>query len=132
VYSDGTVRNVLGNASPLRDANGNPRGSVSSFIDITKRKRIEDAILHHNAVLQAINVVLEAALTSKSEKALVQPAWGLPRILPKAGSGSLARSMNTASRILPSVIPDGMPAGSRIRSGTQRVPGSGFMASTAA
>jgi light-regulated signal transduction histidine kinase (bacteriophytochrome) len=29
---------MLGNATPLHDKNGKPRGSVSSFIDITERK----------------------------------------------------------------------------------------------
>ena len=44
VYPDGTERHVLGDAMPLFDDNGKPRGSVSSFIDITERKRIERAL----------------------------------------------------------------------------------------
>ena len=42
VYPDGAVRHVLGNATPLRDEQGHPRGSVSAFIDITERKRLEE------------------------------------------------------------------------------------------
>ncbi len=44
VYPDGTERYVLGNAMPLLSDNGKPRGSVSSFIDITKRKQAEEAL----------------------------------------------------------------------------------------
>ena len=44
VSPDGTVRHVLGNARPLRDEQGNPRGSVSAFIDITERKKAEEAL----------------------------------------------------------------------------------------
>lgn len=38
---DGQTRYIVGNARPLLDANGKPRGAVSAFIDITDRKRAE-------------------------------------------------------------------------------------------
>ncbi|KKG74408.1 histidine kinase [Methanosarcina mazei] len=44
VSADGRIRHVLGNARPLRDENGNLRGSISAFIDITERKRVEEAL----------------------------------------------------------------------------------------
>ncbi|WP_440945774.1 PocR ligand-binding domain-containing protein [Methanosarcina sp. T3] len=44
VYPDGVMRHVLGNARPLHDETGNPRGSVAAFIDITERKRAEEAL----------------------------------------------------------------------------------------
>jgi PAS domain S-box-containing protein len=45
VYPDNAVRYVLGNATPLFDNAGKPRGSVSAFIDITERKQTEQALL---------------------------------------------------------------------------------------
>ncbi len=44
ISSDGEIRHVLGNARPLRDEQGNLRGSVSAFIDITERKKAEEAL----------------------------------------------------------------------------------------
>jgi light-regulated signal transduction histidine kinase (bacteriophytochrome) len=41
VYTDQKVRHMMGNATPLYDENGNPRGSVSAFIDITESKEAE-------------------------------------------------------------------------------------------
>lgn len=41
VFNDGAVVHLLGNATPLLDAQGKPRGSVAAFIDITDRKRSE-------------------------------------------------------------------------------------------
>lgn len=38
---DGTLFNLYGYASPLRDEQGQPRGSVGAFLDITERKRTE-------------------------------------------------------------------------------------------
>ncbi|HIH75054.1 MAG TPA: PAS domain S-box protein [Methanosarcina sp.] len=42
--ADGEVRHLLGNARPLRDEQGNLRGSVSAFIDITERRRVEEEL----------------------------------------------------------------------------------------
>jgi PAS domain-containing protein len=44
ISADGETRHVLGNARPLRDEQGNLRGSVSAFIDITERKKAEEAL----------------------------------------------------------------------------------------
>lgn len=44
LFDDGTVRHVLGNAVPLRDEQGHPRGSIAAFVDITERKRTEEAL----------------------------------------------------------------------------------------
>ncbi|MGB9928525.1 MAG: PAS domain S-box protein [Methanosarcina sp.] len=43
-YPDNTMRHLLGNARPLYDEQGYPRGAVSTFIDITERKKMEEAL----------------------------------------------------------------------------------------
>lgn len=44
VYSDGESRSVLGNAVPIFDDDGLPRGAVGTFLDITDLKRTERAL----------------------------------------------------------------------------------------
>ena len=43
-YPDGSRRTLLGNAIPLLDEAGSSRGAVSAFLDITERKRLEEAL----------------------------------------------------------------------------------------
>ncbi len=59
ISADGNIRHVLGNARPLRDEQGNPRGAVSAFIDITKRKKAEEAIRLSNIYNRSL---IEASL----------------------------------------------------------------------
>ena len=44
VFTDGTVRNLLGYGTPLRDDHGRPRGALHTLVDITERKRAEEAL----------------------------------------------------------------------------------------
>ncbi|WP_048065170.1 PocR ligand-binding domain-containing protein [Methanosarcina acetivorans] len=57
VSADGEIRHVLGNARPLLDKQGNPQGSVSAFIDITERKKMEKALrlsnLYNRSLIEA-------------------------------------------------------------------------------
>jgi PAS domain S-box-containing protein len=43
-FEDGMVSHLLGNASPLHDARGRPRGSVGAFVDIAGHKQLENAL----------------------------------------------------------------------------------------
>jgi len=43
-FSDGTSRCIFGNAVPLLDEAGKVRGAVGAFIDISERKRAEEAL----------------------------------------------------------------------------------------
>ena len=44
VFTDGTVRHILGNATPLLDHQGRPSGAVGAYVDITERRRAEEAL----------------------------------------------------------------------------------------
>ncbi len=44
--------NMLGSASPLRDAEGRARGCVGAFVDITERKRMEETLREFTATLE--------------------------------------------------------------------------------
>jgi signal transduction histidine kinase len=44
VFEDGTRLHFLGNAMPLRDADGNLRGAISAFVDITARVQAEESL----------------------------------------------------------------------------------------
>jgi PAS domain S-box-containing protein len=76
VSADGEIRHVLGSARPLRDEQGNLRGSISAFIDITERKEAEDALKQANDNLDKLvkerTAELEQAykLLKESEKGL--------------------------------------------------------------
>jgi PAS domain S-box-containing protein len=49
----GRLMNMLGNASPLRDAAGQVRGCVGTFLDITDYKRAEEALRESEAALRS-------------------------------------------------------------------------------
>ncbi len=53
-FDDGTVRNIFGNAVPLFDEQGQPRGSIGAFIDITERKRAEGELRHRSDQLATL------------------------------------------------------------------------------
>jgi len=78
VSADGQIRHILGNARPLRDEQGNLRGSISAFIDITERKKAEEALKKANDNLEKIveerTAELEKAYNSlkESEKGLAE------------------------------------------------------------
>ena len=44
VFDDGTTRHLLGYGTPLRDEDGRPGGAVHILVDITERKRAEEAL----------------------------------------------------------------------------------------
>ena len=51
-FDDGVYRCWLGNAVPLFDESGQPRGAVGAFIDITERKRDAEALAAANVELR--------------------------------------------------------------------------------
>ena len=67
-FDDGTSRQVVGYGTPLKDEKGQPRGAVLVVVDITERKRAEAELTVRNAILEGINEVLNATLTSETEE----------------------------------------------------------------
>lgn len=53
VFDDGSSRTIYGNTSPLFDGNGEVRGSVGAYVDITELKRIELELRRSRHSLQA-------------------------------------------------------------------------------
>lgn len=54
VFSDGVVRTILGNATPVPDDHDNPRGAIGVFIDITGHKQAEKTIRDRERLLQDV------------------------------------------------------------------------------
>ncbi len=109
-FEDGTLRHLLGNATPLRDPEGRVVGGVASFVDITDLQRMEErlrlaekseslslmagGIAHDfNNLFQAMVGNLELARTRLPE---VHPA----RVYVERLQGSLDRATALSSEIL--------------------------------
>jgi len=54
-FSDGRCVQAVGNAVPLLDKGGKPRGAIAAFLDITERKRAEEALIESRKVAEAAN-----------------------------------------------------------------------------
>jgi PAS domain S-box-containing protein len=55
VFSDGRTRLLYGNASPLFDEDGVPRGSIGAFLDMTESRRVEAALKDSEERLRLAN-----------------------------------------------------------------------------
>ncbi len=91
VSSDGDIRHVLGNARPLRDEQGNLRGSVSAFIDITERKKAEEKIKRLADVVESSNDIiitesLDGIITSWNKGAEQAYGYSAEEVLGKYAS----------------------------------------------
>jgi two-component system, cell cycle sensor histidine kinase and response regulator CckA len=70
---DGTLAWILANSEPIFHAgDGAPYAVVTSFADITERKRAEEALREANRALTAISAVNEAVLHTTEEPLLLQ------------------------------------------------------------
>ena len=70
VFDDGSIKHLIGNAAPLRDASGKVYGAVAAFIDITARRTMEEQIrrmAHFDSLTSLPNRIL---LMDRLEQAL--------------------------------------------------------------
>ncbi len=64
VYEDGTTRTLFGNATPLRDQQGQVRGSIGVFMDVTERRRMESRLREQAEELERVNRVKDEFLAT--------------------------------------------------------------------
>lgn len=60
VFDNGETICMIGNATPIFDEDGNPTGSVSAFIDITERRRLEQQYRRFFENIQEAVIIYEA------------------------------------------------------------------------
>lgn len=67
VFDDGEVRTIFGNATPLFDAEGNVRGAVAAFMDVTRLKEsereVQRGVVRYRALAEAAASVVFSADT---------------------------------------------------------------------
>ncbi len=91
VYPAKHVRHMMGNATPLFDENGNPRGSVSAFIDVTENKEAEIKMAELLKELERSNRELEqfAHVTSHDLKEPLRMISSFTKLLEERFKGQL-------------------------------------------
>jgi signal transduction histidine kinase len=82
VHPDGEVVNLYGNAAPLLDEQGRPRGAVGAFLDITERKKAQENALQNERLAAIGQMVTGLAHESgnalaRSQSCLEMLAWEL-------------------------------------------------------
>jgi PAS domain S-box-containing protein len=87
VFDDGTSRCWLGNAVPLFDAAGHPRGAVGAFVDITERKRAEEALQATNTELRNLACALPRDLLES-----LRTVVNFTQLLARENEGKLGES----------------------------------------
>lgn len=70
IRPDGEIINFYGHAVPLLDAQGNIRGAIGAFDNVTERKNSERKIRRQNAILEGINRIFRGMLSNVTEAEL--------------------------------------------------------------
>lgn len=98
-FDDGTFRYLLGNATPLRLERGKAAGAIAVFLDITGRKRNEQALRErekrlHSAIVSAALGVLEWDVERDQAVWANERVYKLFGLTPEDGSLSMAEFMS--------------------------------------
>jgi signal transduction histidine kinase/CheY-like chemotaxis protein len=110
LFEDGSVRHLLGNATPLKDDEGRIYGGVSSFVDLTEIRRAEEQVrqamkveslgLMAGGIAHDFNNLFQA-MVGNLELALTRlPRDGEARVYLERLQGSLDRAARLSREIL--------------------------------
>jgi PAS domain S-box-containing protein len=66
-FEDGSVRRVVGNAAPLKDASGKIRGAVAAFRDVTYRRLIEEELARAKQEAEQQAAMMQSFVSSIAE-----------------------------------------------------------------
>ncbi len=111
-FTDGEVRYLSGNAVPLLDETGAPRGAIGAFVDITARKRAEQALAasetRERARAEELELLLKALpaivlIAHDRDAAVVSGSLEAHRLLQVPLGGNLSKR-SQEGRALPSHI----------------------------
>jgi PAS domain S-box-containing protein len=67
-FHDGSSRWLLGNATPLRNANGDIYGAVAAFVDISERKQVEGDLRRARDELVRVNSSLDKTVQERTAR----------------------------------------------------------------
>jgi len=139
VFNDGTTRYMVGNASPLYDGQGEPRGSVAAFVDITERKRAEAALKRARLDLEfrvqertaELRKAYEKLETEMAERAKVEEQLRQAHKMEAIGTlaGGIAHDFNNMLAAIigfSEMVEEDIPEGSPIQSYIQRILSASF------
>ncbi len=110
VFEDGTVFHLCGNATPLFDDKGEPRGAVSAFVDVTRLKHAEEMLReadrHKGEFLAILSHELRNPLASISNAVQVLGASAATRGDPDLDWASevIGRQVGNLTRIIDDLL----------------------------
>ncbi|MFN6487054.1 MULTISPECIES: PAS domain S-box protein [unclassified Nostoc] len=89
VRGDGTIFNLFGYAAPLIDEQGNPRGSVAAFLNITERKQTEERTRKLMSQVQHQANILNAILSASVDHIYIFDPHGRYQYVSEGGAAVL-------------------------------------------
>lgn len=126
VFGDGTRRRILGNAEPIRAADGTPRGAVGAFVDVSllaetvealrvREHELGEALQARDAFLSAASHELKTPLTALSlvVQALLRRRGPLPDPAPQLES--VGRQVARLSRLVDELLDVSRISAGRLR-----------------